>query len=392
MSSQSFPVDRLSSPDPFERGLTVQPAKDPHSLSNPEEIRVRHIDLDLNVSFPEKTLYGTAVLFLERLNAEAPRIVLDTLDLNIFEVESASGDEAYQVARFAAGEADPILGAALSIELPPSVDRIRIKYSTSPDARGLQWLEPRHTAEKKDPFLLTQSQAINARSWIPLQDTPQVRMTFRANIKCPEHLMAVMGAANNPQVLAAGNYSFEMPQPIPSYLIALAVGDLSFRALGSRTGVYAEPSVIDSAAAEFSDLEAMMANAERLYGPYRWDRYDVLVLPPSFPVGGMENPRLTFATPTILAGDKSLVSVIAHEIAHSWAGNMVTNATWDDIWLNEGFSVYVERRLVEEIYGKSRADMEASLGLEELREEIARLMTKKNCSMEVVTRAIPTTA
>ena len=373
MASQSFPVDTLSSPQAPERSFIVQPVKDPHSFSNPRDIRVRHIDLDLSVSFGERTLHGTAVLFLERLNNEVSRVVLDTLDLNILKVQTAPADKTFQTARFEIGEGDPILGAPLSVELPAGVDRIRIEYSTSPEARGLQWLEPRHTSEKKDAFLLTESQAINARSWIPLQDSPQVRMTFRATVKCPEHLMAVMGAANNPQILGNGNYSFDMPQPIPSYLMALAVGDLSFRSLGPRTGVYAEPSLIESAAAEFSDIETMMERAERLYGPYRWDRYDILVLPPSFPVGGMENPRLTFATPTILAGDKSLVSVIAHEVAHSWAGNLVTNATWNDVWLNEGFSVYVERRLIEEIYGEPRAEMEAALGLEELKEELTRL-------------------
>ncbi|HXQ71945.1 MAG TPA: M1 family metallopeptidase [Pyrinomonadaceae bacterium] len=373
----SFPVDTSRSPAALEERFKDQAARDPHSFSNPQDIRVRHIDLDLSVSFEERTLKGTAVLFLERLNSEVSQVVLDTLDLKILKVEAAAANGTFQTARFEIGEEDPILGAPMSVELPDGADRIRIEYTTSPEARGLQWLEPRHTAEKKDAFLLTQSQAINARSWIPLQDSPQVRLTFRATIKCPEHLMAVMGAANNPQILGNGHYSFDMPQPIPSYLIALAVGDLNFRSIGPRTGVYAEPSIVESAAAEFSDLEAMMEQAERLYGPYRWDRYDVLVLPPSFPVGGMENPRLTFATPTILAGDKSLVSVIAHEIAHSWAGNLVTNATWNDIWLNEGFSVYVERRLIEEIYGKPRADMEASLGLEELKEEFTRLGDEK---------------
>ena len=369
----SFPVDTSTSPAALDESFRDQSTRDLHSFSNPQDVRVRHIDLNLEVSFEERTLRGAAVLFVERLNSEASQIVLDTLDLNIFEVLTATEEGEFQTAVSGLGEADPILGAPLTIELPDGADRIRIEYATTPEARGLQWLEPQHTAEKKNGFLLTQSQAINARSWIPLQDSPQVRMTFSAHINCPKHLMAVMGAANNPQVLGDGHYFFEMPQPIPSYLIALAVGDLSFRSIGPRTGVYAEPSVVESAAAEFSDLEAMLEQAERLYGPYRWDRYDVLVLPPSFPVGGMENPRLTFATPTILAGDKSLVSVIAHEIAHSWAGNMVTNATWNDIWLNEGFSVYVERRLVEEIYGKPRADMEASLGLEELKEEFTHL-------------------
>src|SRR6185436_14049891 len=140
--------------------------------------------------------------------------------------------------------------------------------------------------------------------------------------------------------------------PIPSYLIALAAGDLAFRSLGPRSGVYAEPSVVDAAAFEFADTEPMIHAVEELYGPYRWGRYDLLVLPPSFPFGGMENPRLTFATPTILSGDRSLVNLVAHELAHSWSGNLVTNATWNDFWLNEGFTVYFERRIMEEVSGR----------------------------------------
>jgi leukotriene-A4 hydrolase len=171
-------------------------------------------------------------------------------------------------------------------------------------------------------------------------------------------------------------FHFVMTQPIPSYLIALAVGELEFRPLGKRTGVWAEPSVVQAAAHEFADVEKMVESAEKQFGPYRWGRYDILVLPPSFPFGGMENPRLTFATPTVLAGDRSLVSLVAHELAHSWSGNLVTNATWSDFWLNEGFTTYLERRIVEDIYGRDRADMEAVLGMAELRDELGRLAPK----------------
>ncbi len=167
--------------------------------------------------------------------------------------------------------------------------------------------------------------------------------------------------------------AFRMDQPIPSYLIALAAGDLAFRALGPRSGVYAEPALLEAAAHEFEDTEAMIAAVEEMYGPYQWGRYDLLVLPPSFPFGGMENPRLTFTTPTILAGDKSLVSLVAHELAHSWSGNLVTNATWSDFWLNEGFTVYLERRILEKVYGPQRAGMEAVLARGELDREMASL-------------------
>jgi leukotriene-A4 hydrolase len=180
-------------------------------------------------------------------------------------------------------------------------------------------------------------------------------------------------AADPVEPASPGRARFAMTQPIPSYLVALAVGRLEFRALGDRTGVWAEPTMLDRAADELADVESMLRTTEALFGPYRWGRYDVLVLPPAFPFGGMENPKLTFATPTILAGDRSLVALIAHELAHSWSGNLVTNATWSDLWLNEGFTVYIERRIVEAVFGRERAEMEATLGLAELERELSEV-------------------
>ena len=275
-------------------------------------------------------------------------------------------------AAFELGKVDPILGSRLSITMTPEATQVRIAYRTSPTASALQWMNPSLTAGKLKPFLFTQSQAIHARSWIPLQDSPGVRITYAATVRVPKGLTAVMAAESRvrPEEVAEGVYRFAMSQPIPSYLIAMAVGDLAFQELGPRTGVWAEPSVLKSAAYEFGDVEAMVSSIEKGFGPYRWGRYDILVLPPSFPFGGMENPRLTFATPTILAGDRSLVSLIAHELAHSWSGNLVTNATWSDFWLNEGFTTYLERRIIEDLYGDRRADMDSVLGLVELREEL----------------------
>ncbi|HEV2448165.1 MAG TPA: M1 family metallopeptidase, partial [Candidatus Sulfopaludibacter sp.] len=305
--------------------------------------------------FDRRILEGSATIHFDRL---APgNLVLDTRGLEIRRVENAAG--------FALGAPDEILGAPLRIE-EPAGNWVRIHYATSPGASGLQWLDPPQTAGKRRPFLYTQSQAIHARSWIPLQDSPGVRITFDAAIRTPAGLCAVMGAGRQ-----AGR--FHMEQSVPSYLIALAAGDLVFRELGPRSGVYAEPEVVDAAAAEFADTEAMMAAVEEMFGPYRWGRYDLLVLPPSFPFGGMENPCLTFTTPTILTGDKSLVSLVAHELAHSWSGNLVTNATWSDFWLNEGFTVYLERRILEKVYGLERAEMEAVLGRQELDREMAGL-------------------
>ena len=364
---------------PTEQTQTQKPhiAKDIHSYSNPADVRVRHVDLDLEVLFGPKTLKGTALLTVERTSAnkQAP-LILDTRDLNVSKVETSADGKKYVTAKFTIGSADKILGAPLTITLPERLSHVRIHYSTDPNASGVQWLEPAQTAGKKDPFVFTQSQAIHSRSWIPLQDTPQVRVTYTARIRTPRNLLAVMSAENDPRTARDGDYHFRMRQAIPSYLIALAVGDLSFRSLGRRTGVYAEPSVIEKAAKEFSDTEKMIQATERLYGPYRWGRHDLLVLPPSFPFGGMENPRLTFATPTILAGDKSLVALVAHELAHSWSGNLVTNATWSDFWLNEGFTVYLERRIQEAVYGRDRAQMEATLGRRDLQEELDALDDK----------------
>jgi len=350
----------------------AQAVQDFHSYANPSAVRVRHLDLDWNVLFDQKILKGTAVLTVQRVSQTEP-LILDTRDLQIEKVETSVDGVVYSAGTFTVGSSDKILGAPLTIPLPAKANRVRIHYSTSPGASGLQWLEPAQTAGKKDPFVFTQSEAIHARSWIPTQDTPQVRVTYTARVRTPRRLLAVMSAENLSGTARDGDYSFRMRQAIPSYLIALGVGDLRFRSLGPRTGVYAEPPLIDLAAKELSDTEKMVVATERLYGPYRWGRYDILVLPPSFPYGGMENPRLTFATPTILAGDKSLVSLVAHELAHSWSGNLVTNATWRDFWLNEGFTVYLERRILEAVYGRGREEMEAALGLRDLKEELANL-------------------
>lgn len=344
--------------------------RDHHSYATPETARVRHLSLDLAVDFSRHVLAGSATWTLDRKGAGP--LVLDTRGLKIGAVEVLNGASAKPV-QWTLGKPDAILGAPLSIELPEGAGQVRIQYETSPDATALQWLAPAQTTGKKQPFLFTQAQAIHARSFVPCQDSPGIRITFDAHIRTPKELVAVMGAEMDPRAPGSGEFRFRMKEPIPSYLLALAVGDLEFRPISNRTGVYAEPSVAPAAAKEFEDLEKMVVAAERLYGPYRWGRYDVLVLPPSFPFGGMENPRLTFATPTILAGDKSLVSLIAHELAHSWAGNLVTNATWSDFWLNEGFTVYLERRILNQVYGDEREAMEAVLGRQDLEKEMAGL-------------------
>ncbi len=331
--------------------------KDIHSFGNPEESRVRHVELDLAVDFEKKRLRGAATLSLEPAGR---RLVVDTRELAVQRVNgSATG--------FRLGESVKHLGAPLEIELEAGTRSVLIEYETSSEASGLQWLAPTQTAGKRHPFLFSQSQAIHARSWIPLQDSPGVRMTYSARIHAPVPLTALMSAAR------VRDGHFHLAQPVPAYLIALAVGDVKFQAVSGRCGVWAEPVTLERAAREFEDVEKMVAAAERLYGPYRWGRYDILVLPPSFPFGGMENPRLTFATPTVIAGDKSLVSLISHELAHSWSGNLVTNATWRDFWLNEGFTTYIERRIQEEIYGRRRSEMEFAVEVDELATEMRGL-------------------
>lgn len=377
MSCQNPSPDNAKSPSRVAQSASADPARDVHSYANPEQVRVRHVDLDLEVLFDRKVLKGVATLSLERAPGNAAALKLDTRDLKIIKAEVVSDGASFTPTQFSLGETDKILGAPLTVQLSAQANKVRIEYETSPAASGVQWLEPAQTAGKKHPYVFTQSQAIHARSWIPLQDSPGVRVTYAANIRTPKALRAVMSAEERPfnGLVAAGQsgYSFNMSQAIPAYLIALAVGDLAFKSLGARTGVYTEPSMLDKAAREFADTEQMVEATEKLYGPYRWGRYDILVLPPSFPIGGMENPRLTFATPTILAGDKSLVSLIAHELAHSWSGNLVTNATWRDFWLNEGFTTYLERRILEAIYGRPREEMEAVLGRQILAEEMADL-------------------
>lgn len=342
---------------------------DPHSFANFDKVKVKHIDLDWNVDFNSSTLSGSAELHFDRLDPNATKLVLDTRDLTIGNV---TGDNGASLS-YSLSKVDANLGQALTIDIAKSTNSVTVYYRTSPDASGLQWLTPAQTAGKQQPFLFSQAQAIHARSFIPLQDSPSVRVTYKAHVTTAKNLLAVMSASNDPDTKRDGDYYFDMPQAIPSYLIAIAVGDLEFKAIGDRTGVYSEPAMLEPSVKEFEDTQAMLEATEKLFGEYRWDRYDLLILPPSFPFGGMENPRLSFITPTVIAGDKSLVALIAHELAHSWSGNTITNASWRDLWLNEGFTTYLTYRIMEVIYGKDRFDMEALLGYQDLEKDLAVL-------------------
>lgn len=346
---------------------------DEHSFSQPDKVRTTDLALDLAIDFDKKVISGTATYTLDWVDKSATQLVLDTRDLTIDKAEGLGADGKWTPLQFALSDKDKVLGSALTIEAPTRPAKVRVTYATSPEASGLQWLAPSMTEGGKQPFMFSQSQQIHARSWVPLQDTPQIRFTYSAHVKAPKDAMVLMSADNDPNAVRDGDYHFKMPQKIPSYLLAIAAGDLVFKPISARSGVWAEPAMVDKAAHEFEDTEKMIDTAESLYGPYRWGRYDLLVLPPSFPYGGMENPRLTFATPTVIVGDKSLVSLVAHELAHSWSGNLVTFATDKDAWLNEGTTTYVQSRITEALYGRDMADMEEVIDRDELKQEYKTL-------------------
>ncbi len=340
---------------------------DVHSSYQNSDARVNHLSLDLKADFDKHTLSGTATWRVVSNGADV--LYLDTRGLDIHSVKDENGE----ALSFSLSEDDSVLGSALRIENIRDVAQVSIAYTTSSEAEAIQWLEP----QGRSPFMFTQSQAILARTWIPCPDSPGWRFTYSATIRVPNNLMALMSAENPTEKSEDGIYHFEMKQNIPSYLMALAIGDVGFAPLSERAGVYAEAEILDKAAWEFAETEEMIVAAEALYGSYEWERYDILVLPASFPFGGMENPRLTFATPTIIAGDRSLTALIAHELAHSWSGNLVTNATWNDFWINEGFTVYFEHRIMEAVYGSSYSEMLSALSRTDVIEEVEDFMKSR---------------
>ena len=356
--------------DPSEKTTPQnQTTKDSHSFSNPAEAVVKHLDLDIKVDFDSQMISGIASWTIEN-TSKGNQIIFDENTLIITKVTLGNDEKETQ---FKLGDSVEFHGKPLHITIEPNTTKVNIYYNTTKYGVALQWLKPEQTADKKKPFVFSQGQSIWSRTWIPCQDTPGVRFTYNAKVSVPKDLMALMSAVNPQQKNDTGVYTFKQDKPIPSYLMAIAVGDVEFKSIDSRTGVYAEHSQIDKAKWEFAKLGDMVNAAEKLFGPYRWGRYDVIVLPPSFPFGGMENPNLTFLTPTVLAGDRSLTSLLAHELGHSWSGNLVTNASWDETWLNEGFTTYVEHRIGEEVFGENEAKMQDVLSRKVLKDNVDEL-------------------
>lgn len=344
---------------------------DPHSYANFGEIQTKHLSLEMEINFKNKTIYGVARH--EVINRNARKAIFDINGPLIQKVTTGPKGKEVEV-DFVIGkmDKDSILGQPLVVTVTPQTTLINIYYQTTTRSAALEWVN-----SNANPFLYSQGQAILTRTWIPVQDAPANRITYDAQLHVPKGLLALMSASNPTKINPEGTYKFTMDQPIPSYLIALTVGNLVYHPYNSRCGVYAQPEILESAKQEFSELPVMMQTAEQLFGPYAWGKYDIIVQHPSFPFGGMENPRLSFINPTVIAGDKSLVSVVAHELAHSWSGNLVTNETWNDFWLNEGFTVYFEHRIMEAMHGQEYSRMLSEIEFNELQQELKSISTSK---------------
>jgi len=348
---------------------------DPSSHARPEEAAVTAVDLQLRVDFEKKVLHGEVELTVERRDKAARQVVLDTRDLEIATVTSVDTGAAldWQLGEEAAGG----LGRPMTVQLPTGGEavKIRIQYQTVPSCTALAWLDAAQTAGRRQPYVFSQNQAVHCRSMIPIQDTPAVKLTYTARVTVPTGLTALMSALRDGQEPTADGvtFKFRQPVPMPAYLIALAVGELESRKLGPRSHVWSEPETVDQSAYEFADTEKFLKTAESICGEYVWDQYDLLVLPPSFPFGGMENPCLTFVTPTLLAGDRSLADVVVHEITHSWTGNLVTNRNWEHFWLNEGFTMFIQRKIEGRLHGEPTRHLSAINGWKGLKEGIKTL-------------------
>ncbi|XP_037934676.1 leukotriene A-4 hydrolase-like [Teleopsis dalmanni] len=351
---------------------------DPNSYAEPDRVTTVHSSLKWIVDFDNTKLHGSVTHRFNLLESDLPAIILDVRDITIKDVVILSNNNSTPVNYFITDSVVDI-GSKLTLELPEGTVKgellVQINYETANTASGLLWLTPEQTLGKKHPYMFSQCQPIHARSLLPCQDTPAVKFTYDSSIEHPKELTTLMSAL----VLGRneGISSFEQPIPIPAYLLAIAIGKLVTRPLGPNSNVWGEEDIIEEAAEEFSETLNMLKVATDICGPYVWTQYDLLVMPPSFPYGGMENPCLTFVTPTVIAGDKSLADVIAHELAHSWTGNLVTNRNFEHFWLNEGFTVFIETKIVGRMRGTKEKDFHMIRILTELRECIRTQLANK---------------
>ncbi|XP_054153154.1 leukotriene A-4 hydrolase-like isoform X2 [Oppia nitens] len=357
---------------------------DANSFARPDLSRVSHISWKAFINFDDQIIEATVDLTVDKQNETIDELFLDTTQLSIFDVRNGETNEqlSYELSPSVA-----VFGSKLTVKLPPKKRSIiRIDYRTSNKASALQWLKPEQTAGKRQPYLFSQCQAIYCRSIIPCQDTPAVKTPYDATVVVPKDVVVLMsamrvesGSWHQSDKGMTKEYRFEQKIAIPSYLMAIVAGDLVSKRIGPRSHVWSEPEVIDQCAYEFANTEKFITTAENIVGPYVWGIYDLLVLPPSFPFGGMENPCLTFVTPTLLAGDRSLDVVVAHEIAHSWTGNLVTNKNWGNFWLNEGFTRFLEMKIVGRLNGgEPNRQFNAIGGLKALKFEIEAMGEQNN--------------
>ena len=349
---------------PLKDYMPTPPHVDNATFGNVDEIPTHHMFLNVTVDFDTRTVYGSNTLDLKTVQP-TDKLVLDIWDMDIYKVELVKPASAHwateqQKEVVPIGELDfkvvtinEVIGQTLAIQLPQLVladtwVSVRVIYSTQPTSMALSWMTPEQTSGKKLPYLFSQCESINCRSVAPMQDTPSTKITYGARIVAKNDFVVKMSANETDSGALNSTHNqawFSCQIPIPSYLIAIVVGDLEYRSLGRRVGVITEPSDIDRVAAELDTLETLLDETEAYLTPYIWGTYTIVVLPPSFPFGGMENPLLTFASPTIIVGDKSQVYVATHEIAHSWSGNDVTCRNWEHFWINEGFTVFEERKV-----------------------------------------------
>ncbi|XP_050003742.1 aminopeptidase B [Alexandromys fortis] len=369
------------------RPLHSAQAVDVASASSFRAFEILHLHLDLRAEFGppgpgpgSRGLNGTVVLELRCLLPEgASELRLDShscLQVTAATLRRGQPGDQQPLAEPVQFHTQPFshYGQALCVAFPQPCRagerfQLELTYRVG-EGPGVCWLAPEQTAGKKKPFVYTQGQAVLNRAFFPCFDTPAVKCTYSALVEVPDGFTAVMSASTW-EKRESNKFFFRMCQPIPSYLIALAIGELASAEVGPRSRVWAEPCLIEAAKEEYNGvIEEFLATGEKLFGPYVWGRYDLLFMPPSFPFGGMENPCLTFVTPCLLAGDRSLADVIIHEISHSWFGNLVTNANWGEFWLNEGFTMYAQRRISTILFGAAYTCLEAATGRALLRQHM----------------------